>query len=55
MVESYEAIGNSLDEIAQQQGVEDAVDRAAEQAQEAAEGAQDIEASAAKSSRRDKG
>jgi uncharacterized protein YjbJ (UPF0337 family) len=54
MVESYEAIGNSLDEIAQQQGVEDAVDRAAEQAQEAAEGAQDIETSAAKSSRRDK-
>jgi uncharacterized protein YjbJ (UPF0337 family) len=54
MVESYEAIENSLDEVAQQQGVEDAVDRAAQQAQEAAGQAQDVEAPAVKSSRRDK-
>jgi len=37
MVESYEAIGNSLDEVAQQQGVRDTVDRAAEQAYELVE------------------
>jgi uncharacterized protein YjbJ (UPF0337 family) len=54
MVESYETIGNSLDDVAQQQGVRDTVDQAAEQAQEAAEGPQDIEAPAAKSSRQDK-
>ena len=54
MVESYETIGNSLDDVAQQQGVRDTVDQAAEQAQEAAEGAHDIEAPAAKSSRQDK-
>jgi hypothetical protein len=28
MVESYEAVGHSLDEVAQQQGVQDAVDQA---------------------------
>lgn len=54
MVESYETIGNSLDDVAQQQGVRDTVDQAAEQAQEAAEGAQDKEAPAAKGSRQDK-
>src|SRR3712207_2234734 len=36
-VESYEAIRNSLDEVAQQQGVRDTVDRAAEQAYELVE------------------
>jgi uncharacterized protein YjbJ (UPF0337 family) len=54
MVESYETIGNSLDEATQQQGVRDTVDRAAEQTQEAAEGAQDMDAPATKSSHRDK-
>ena len=54
MVESYETIGNSLDDVAHHQGVRDTVDRAAEQAQEAAEGVQDKEAPAARSSRRDK-
>lgn len=54
MVESYEAIGNSLDEAAQQQGMQDAVEGGAKQAQEAAEQTQDVEAQAAKSSRRDK-
>ena len=54
MIESYEAIGNSLDEVAQQQGVRDTVSRAAQQTQEAAEQAQDVEAPASNSSRRDK-
>ena len=34
LVASYEAIGDSLDEVAQQQGVEEAVDQAAQQAQQ---------------------
>ena len=51
MGESYEIIGNSLDDVvAQQQGVRETVDRATEHAQEAAEGAQDTEVLAAKSS-----
>jgi hypothetical protein len=55
MGESYEIIGNSLDDVvAQQQGVRETVDRATEHAQEAAEGAQDTEVLAAKSSHRDK-
>ena len=54
MVESYEAIENSLDEVAQQQAMRDTVNRAAQQTQEAAEQAQDVEIPAAKSSRRDK-
>ena len=54
MIESYEAVGKSLDEVAQQQGVQDAVDRAAQQAQKAAEQAQDTKVPAAQSSRRDK-
>jgi uncharacterized protein YjbJ (UPF0337 family) len=54
MVESYEVIENSLDEVAQQQGVQDTVARAAQQTQEAAEQAQDVEIPAAKSRRRDK-
>jgi uncharacterized protein YjbJ (UPF0337 family) len=62
MVSSYQAIESSLDEVAQQQGMEDAVDQAAQQAQEtarqvaeqAAEQAQDGEVPVGKSSRRDK-
>ena len=36
LVASYEAIGNSLEGVAQQQGVQDAVNQAAQQAQETA-------------------
>ena len=54
MVASYEAIGKCLDDVAQQQGVRDTVEGVAQQAQEAAEGAQEVEAPAVKSSRRDK-
>jgi uncharacterized protein YjbJ (UPF0337 family) len=51
MVQSYEAIGKSLDEVAQQQRVRDTVTGAAHQV---AEEAQDVGAPAVKSSRRDK-
>jgi len=52
MIESYDTIGNTLDDVARQQGARDTVYRAAEQAQEAVEGVRDT--AAAKSSRRDK-
>jgi uncharacterized protein YjbJ (UPF0337 family) len=54
MVRSYEATGKSLDDAAQQQDVEDAMEGAAQRAQEVVEGALDVETPAAKSSRRDK-
>ena len=47
MIESYETVGNSLDEGAQEQDLQDAVGQAAEHAP-------DVETPAAKSSRRDK-
>ena len=62
LVASYDAIENSLDEVAQQQGMKGTVDQAAQQAREtarqvaeqAAAQAQEGEVPVAKSSRRDK-
>src|SRR5215210_9101993 len=39
LIDSYEAISNSLDEAAQNQGVEDTVNQAVQQPQETTEGA----------------
>lgn len=47
MIKSYETVGNSLDEVAQEQGLQDTVGQTAEHAP-------DVETPAAKSSRRDK-